>query len=391
MVFNSSTPSDSITRARRIQRVTIVAICTNVVLTIGQISIGLFANAFSLVADAMHTLTDLITDTLVLFAGKKGAKPADREHPYGHARIETIVSMLLGMSLMIIGLGFLVSTGIRLQNLQQYPALHTAALYMALLTLIVKELLFRFTLRAAKKLQAPILEANAWHARSDALSSLVVAIGIGGSLAGFRFLEPLAAALVGFLIITMGVRLAWRAIQELIDTGLSAGILTEIEKTILETPGVLGVHDLRTRRMGGQVLCDVHIRVPPYISVSEGHLTGNKVHKIIQQKFPHIQDILIHIDVEDDFMGTEASGTSSHPNHYSRSEILLLLHRFFDKKILEKAIIELHFLHQQIDVIILLPADTEADGKTLNQQITQIREQYPMISKIEFFRLIAPK
>ena len=288
------------TRARGIRRATLVAVAPNGARSAGQIVIGLFAGAFSLVADAAHTLSDLVTDLLVLFAGRHGADPADRDHPYGHGRIETVATLLLGLVLAAVGLGFLWTSGLRLQDMPQQPALHPAALAMALFTLVAKEGLFRFSLAAARRLKAPLLEANAWHARSDAASSLVVAVGIGGSLAGYRFLEPLAAALVGFLILHMSVRLAWRAVRELIDTGLPEAELARLRQTILATPGVLGLHALRTRRMADRVLCDAHIRVAPRITVSEGHRVSDTVHLRVREAHPEVRDVLVHIDPEDD-------------------------------------------------------------------------------------------
>ncbi|HNQ76618.1 MAG TPA: cation diffusion facilitator family transporter, partial [Pseudothauera hydrothermalis] len=295
----SAVPTE-LSRGASIQRVTLVAIVTNAALAIGQVIVGLFANAFSLVADATHTLSDLLTDIMVLFAARSGAEPADKNHPYGHGRIETVASLALGVVLVGVGLGFLWSAGLRLQNIDQLPSLHPAALAMAIFTLAAKEGLFRFTLRAARRLQAPVLEANAWHARSDAASSLVVAAGIGGSLAGYPFLEPLAAAVVGFLIVHMGVRLAWRAVRELIDTGLNEEELERLRRTICQTPGVIGLHDLRTRRMADKVLCDAHVRVEPRITVSEGHRISDAVYFRVRAAHPEVQEMLVHIDAEDD-------------------------------------------------------------------------------------------
>ncbi|MDR1853386.1 MAG: cation diffusion facilitator family transporter, partial [Azoarcus sp.] len=249
MTTNPTSIAENAARGGSIRRVTLLAIATNAALTLGQIAVGLFAHAFSLVADAAHTLSDLVTDFMVLVAGQRGANPADLDHPYGHGRIETATSLLLGATLVAVGVGFLWTSGQRLQNMDMQSPLHPAALAMALVTLAAKEILFRFTLAASRRLKAPLLEANAWHQRSDAASSLVVAIGIGGSLAGYPFLEPLAAAVVGFLILRMGLRLAWGAVSELIDTGLSPEELEKMRQTIAATPGVAGLHELRTRRM----------------------------------------------------------------------------------------------------------------------------------------------
>ncbi|MEZ5627822.1 MAG: cation diffusion facilitator family transporter [Rhodocyclaceae bacterium] len=296
----AAVPMDDATRSRAAQRVTLVAMVTNLTLTVLQLIIGLFANAFSLVADAMHTLSDLLTDGLVLLAARKGADPADADHPYGHDRIETVVSMFLGLVLVAVGGGFLWSAGVRIQDAAELPPLHPVALWMALGTLVAKEGLFRFTLAASRRLNSRMLEANAWHARTDAASSLVVAVGIAGGLFGYRFVEPLAAALVGFMILRMGVMLAAAAVRELVDTAVSAEVVSKIRDTIAATPDARGVHDLRTRRMAHRILCDAHVLVDPRISVSEGHAIAEAVRLRVCQLHPEVQDVLVHIDAEDD-------------------------------------------------------------------------------------------
>jgi len=370
------------------QRVTWVAIATNVTLTLGQIVIGLLANAFSLVADAVHTLTDLITDLLVLIAGRKGADPADRDHPYGHGRIETAVSLTLGVVLTLVGIGFLWAAGTRLQNMGAVAELHPAALYMALATLIAKEALFRYTLAAARRLQAPLLEANAWHARSDAASSLVVAIGIGGSLAGYPFLEPLAAAVVGFLISAMGVRLAWGAIRELIDTGLSEEQLAQLQQAIRSTPGVVDLHDLRTRHMANRILCDTHVLVDPHSTASEGHYISNAVANRIRAANAEICDVLVHIDVENDSDGQE-SACDALP---SRDEVMQALRRLFERDLPAEAHIQLHYLYGGIEAILLLPESfwAESDQEKVRERLEALLAVDPCYRSIDLFVHQAP-
>lgn len=350
---SASSPDEDALRARSIRRVTWVAILTNTSLAIAQVVIGLFANAFSLVADAAHTFSDLVTDLLVLLAGHHGADPADSNHPYGHGRIETATTLFLGAVLAAVGVGFLWSSGLRLQDMTALPDLHPAALAMAIFTLLAKEGLFHFSLGAARRLKSGLLEANAWHARSDAASSLVVAIGIGGSLAGFPFLEPLAAAVVGFIILSMGLRLGWKAVSELIDTGLGADELAHIRTTITQTPGVVGVHDLRTRRMAGRVLCDAHIQVAPRLTVSEGHRISDKVFLAVRQAHPEVSSILVHIDAEEDD-ALQAVPAGQLP---MRNDILAALAGLFQNGQLPAAShVYIHYLGNRLDVEVLLPA-----------------------------------
>lgn len=374
-------------RARGVRNATLVAISTNALLSLAQLVIGVFANAFSLVADAVHTLSDLVTDIMVLLAGRQGAEPADRNHPYGHGRIETAATMLLGIVLVGVGTGFLWSSGVRLQHMNESLPLHPAALYMALATLLAKEALFRFSLAASKRLHAPMLEANAWHARSDAASSLVVAVGIGGGLAGYPFLEPLAAAVVGFLIVSMGAKLAWKALRELIDTGMSDAELAKLSKTIHSTPGVRDLHDLRTRRMADRVLCDTHVLVDPRITVSEGHRISDTVHARIREAHPEVRDVLVHIDAEED---GELQGVPPGPLA-TRDEISQVVTQLLghDVPLLQRT--QIHYLGQRVEIeIVLQPgAWRSIDADALKSRIDVLLEGRPDLRSVRVFAEIA--
>ena len=379
--------TDELARSRGIQHATLVAILTNSLLTIGQVVIGLFAGAFSLVADAAHTLSDLVTDLLVLLAGRHSADPADTNHPYGHGRIETVTTLVLGAVLGAVGVGFLWSSGIRLQDIEALPVLHPAALVMALLTLAAKEGLFRYTLAAARRLNAPMLEANAWHARSDAASSLVVAAGIGGSLAGYPFLEPLAAAVVGFLILHMGLRLAWKSIGELIDTGLPEEELERLRATIRETPGVIGLHDMRTRRMADRVLCDAHVQVDPRLTVSEGHRVSDSVYLRVRAAHPEVRDVLVHIDPEDD---GELQVVPPGPLP-ERSEILARMRALLGRGFAEPRRVQIHYLGQRVEVEIILPSAPAAEAlEALRSRRKDWLAEHPHYRNIRVFVEIAP-
>lgn len=374
-------------RARGIQRATLAAVVTNAMLAIGQIIVGLAANAFSLVADAAHTISDLFTDLLVLLAGKHGAEPADADHPYGHARIETAATLILGSVLAAVGIGFLLASADRLQNMDQAPRLHIAALYMAIVTLIAKEGLFRFTIAASRRLRAPVLEANAWHARSDAASSLVVAVGIGGSLAGYPFLEPLAAAVVGFLILRIGLRLAWRALRELVDTGLPADDVARIRSTVRATPGVRGSHDMRTRRMADRVLVDTHVLVDPRISVSEGHRISDRVYAAIRRAHPEVRDVLVHIDAEDDRVLQNANAGELP----AREQVAAAVAELLETPGIEPRLL-LHYLGGRVEVEVLLSQAEAAniDGDALKCRIEQWLEAHPEYRSLTFFVQSAP-
>ena len=287
-------------RFRAGQRLTWVSVVVNVLLTVMQVVVGFIANSMALVADAMHTLSDIIADMFVLWANRKGAEAADEEHPYGHGRYETAASLVLGLLLSITGAGILISAAGRLQTLGDLPPVGVAAMWAAIITLIGKEGLFRYMLGVAERLRSPMLIANAWHARADALSSLVVAAGVGGALLGYGFADAVAAIVVGGMIIKAGVGFAWEALRELIDTGLPAEEVAAIRQTLATTPGVVDLHELRTRRMAHRVFVDVHIQVDGDISVRTGHEIGEEARRRVLASHPDVLDVLIHLDPEND-------------------------------------------------------------------------------------------
>ncbi|MDP1606452.1 MAG: cation diffusion facilitator family transporter [Rhodocyclaceae bacterium] len=287
-------------RFREGQRITWVSVAVNVVLTAMQIVVGFLAHSMALVADAMHTLSDIFADAFVLWANRKGAEAADDEHPYGHGRYETAASLVLGLLLMVTGAGILISAAGRLQNLDALPAVGVAAIWAALFTLAAKEGLFRYMRKVAERLRSPMLIANAWHARADALSSLVVAAGVGGALLGFPVADSAAAIIVGGMIIKAGGGFALEAMRELVDTGLAADEVARIRATLAATPGVIDLHELRTRRMAHQVLVDVHIQVDGRITVAAGHDIGEAARHRVLAAHPEVLDVLIHLDAEND-------------------------------------------------------------------------------------------
>jgi len=287
-------------RFREGQRITWISVAVNVLLTAMQVVVGFFANSMALVADAMHTLSDIVADGFVLWANRKGSEAADEAHPYGHGRFETAASLVLGLLLTGTGAGILVSAAGRLQSLETLPVVGVAAIWAAVATLAAKEGLFRYMLAIAERLRSPMLVANAWHARADALSSLVVAAGIGGSLLGFPFADAAAAIIVGGMIVKAGVGFAWEAMRELMDEGLAAEDVAAIRDTLAATPGVIDLHDLRTRRMGHRVLVDVHLQVDGNITVFAGHEIGEDARHRAIAAHPEVLDVLIHLDAEND-------------------------------------------------------------------------------------------
>ena len=287
-------------RAEQTQRATWVSVVINLLLTVVQIVVGWLAHSQSLVAHGLHSFSDLLSDFLVIYASRQSAHPADQAHPYGHARVETAATLILGASLTLIGGGILWESGMRLQHIENLPSVEMSAFWAAVATVIAKEGLYRYLIRVAERLRSQLMIANALHTRADAASALVVVVGIGGALLGWSFLDLLAAALMGFMILRMGAGLAWGALKELIDTGLEETQVASIRQTLAATPGVLGVHNLRTRRMAHQALVDVHVQVDSRISVSEGHRIAESARARVLSEHAEVLDVLVHIDPEDD-------------------------------------------------------------------------------------------
>lgn len=280
---------------RAAQRSLWVSVAVNVVLTVLQFFIGIWAGSQALIADALHSLSDLFADFVALLARRHSHKAPDDDHQYGHQRFETAASLALGVLLLAAGCSMLFGAGHKITSGTPLAPVHQAALYVALFTLIAKELLFRYMLAIATQVRSSMLVANAWHARADAASSLVVALGIAGNLAGYHWLDPLAAALVGFMVGKTGWQFAWDALNDLMDRAADDATVTTIRDTLLATPGVIDIHDLRTRRMGDQVQVDVHLEVDGNLTVHQGHDIAASARARVMAGQP-ILDVMIHID-----------------------------------------------------------------------------------------------
>lgn len=274
---------------------TLISVFVNLFLSIWQITIGFFSHSQGLIADGIHSLSDLVADFVVLIANKGSQKKPDADHPYGHLRYENAASLVLGTILLVVGVGMIFSAIHKVWDPSSIPDVHRTALYVALLALIAKEGLFRYMLRVAKRVESNMLVANAWHARSDAASSLVVAIGIIGSLAGYKFFDPLAALIVGIFVGRMGWRFTYQALQDLMDRGADEATLSEITQQLLSSPGILGVHDLKTRRVGDYFLVDVHLEVDGEITVIKSHdIVVEARNRVLQNK--QILSVMVHVD-----------------------------------------------------------------------------------------------
>lgn len=282
-------------RAAAASRSTWVSVGVNIVLTVVQISAGILSKSQGLIADGIHSLSDLVSDFVVLFASHHSKKDADEGHPYGHQRFENAASLVLGVLLLVVGMGMLWSAFLKLEAPDTVQKVHIGALWVAGAALVAKELLFRYMLAVAKRVKSSMLVANAWHARSDAASSLVVGIGIIGNLAGYPILDPIAALIVGFMVGKMGWGFGWDALHDLMDRSADEQEVAAIRRTLMETPGVSDVHDVRTRKMGDMIVVDAHIEVDADITVEAGHDIAVEARQRVLQRH-RVLNLMTHVD-----------------------------------------------------------------------------------------------
>ncbi len=372
------------TRYQETRRITLIGALVNVLLAAAKILFGIIGSSQSLIADGVHSLSDLASDGLVIFAAKHGSQDADEDHPYGHARIETAFTVGLGILLMLVAAGILVDAVDRLFQTQRLLHPGVLALVVAAISVLSKELLYRYTLHVAKKVRSNLLRANAWHHRSDAISSIVVIIGVAGSMAGLHYLDAIAAAGVALMIAKIGWDLSWHSLKELVDTGLDPERVEAIRNCILNVDGVRTLHMLRTRRMGQDALVDVHIMVPPKLSVSEGHHIGETVRSRVIREVDEVTDVMVHIDPEDD----ETSPPSL--KLPLRGELMdRLAPAWADipaAQDIEK--VTLHYLDGKIAVDLLLPFSVLDQGSTreqLNQRFAAVADEVEAVASIGLY------
>jgi len=366
-------------RYRATRRVTIVGAVVNLLLSIGKVVIGVIGGSPALVADGIHSLSDLLTDIMVVWAAKHGSKDADEDHPYGHGRIETVVTVALGVVLLLVAAGIVYDAVSRLFHPERLTHPGVLALVMAGISVVSKEILYQYTLRVAKRIRSNLLRANAWHHRTDAISSIVVIFGIGGTMAGLPYLDAIAAVVVGLMIAKIAWELGWHAIHELVDTALEAERVEAIRRVIQSVDGVNELHTLRTRRMGADALVDVHIQVDPLLSVSEGHHISERVRQKVVSEIDEVQDVLVHIDPEDD----EQIALSAHLP--SRQVLLARLREFWQDSAAAGQIrrVTLHYLDGKLRVEVYLPLELAHDEAERQRLTTALQQPAQAMAEIE--------
>lgn len=354
-------------RYGEIRRVTVVGAWINALLATLKLAFGYLAHSQALLADGLHSLSDLASDFLLLLAARQATRDADADHPYGHGRIETVFGIAQGAILGAFALGIAYDAGRRLFHPERLMQPEWVALAIAGISVLAKEALYRYTIVAARRLRSNLLRGNAWDHRSDAISSVIVVVGVAGTLAGLPYLDALAAVGVALMIIKISAELIWQSVRELIDTALDAEQVERIRSQIQQVGGVQRVHMLRTRKSGGDALVDVHIQVDPTLSVSEGHRIGEKVRGELIAEIEEVADVTVHIDPEDD-------ETRSPCDHLPlREEVLASLQAQWSGLPAAAAVegITLHYLDGKIHLELVLPlewAPDRAAAATLAQE-----------------------
>ena len=289
-------------RVKEIAKVTLKGSIVNLLLVCVKVAAGVAGHSAAMVSDAVHSLSDLLTDFVVLAFVRVSGRPKDASHDYGHGKFETMASLLIGIFLAAAAIGIVVSGAVKLSSWLQgedIPAPGRMALWAALLSIAAKELLFRYTDAKGRKLDSPALRANAWHHRSDALSSIGAAIGIGGALLlGDRWtvLDPLASIVIGAMLVKVAWDMLGPSFGELTDSSLPAETEQEIIGMIRDIPGIFEPHNLRTRRIGRLIAAEVHIRLDGSQSLSEAHEKASEVERRFKERFGRESHIIVHME-----------------------------------------------------------------------------------------------
>ena len=289
-------------RNQEIYKVTLVGGVVNVVLLLFKFVAGIVGHSAAMVADAVHSLSDFVTDVIVLVFVHISGKPKDKSHDYGHGKYETLAMTLIGVALLIVAIGIIYHGAMKIVawlNGEQLEAPGTLALWAALLSVLLKEGVYQYSMVKARQLNSQVVEANAWHHRSDALSSVGTAIGIGGAIfLGQRWtvLDPIASLVVGAFIVKVAVDLLHRGIDDLMEHSLPEDVEEEIIRIVGELKGVVDPHDLRTRKIGNHYAIELHILMDGDITLREAHNKASEVEDLLRARYGEHTHVAVHVE-----------------------------------------------------------------------------------------------
>lgn len=292
--------SRELSHQKAAERVTLVGAILDFVLGVAKIVVGIISHSSALVVDGIHSLSDLITDGLVVVILRISHQGPDEDHPWGHGRFETVGTVVLGCALIAVA-GAMAFESAKLLFADTVPLTpEWPALVIAALSILGKEWIFHYTMRVGKTIKSDLIIANAWHSRTDALSSIVVLIGVGGAMMGVWWLDALAALIVSVVVGKIGWAMTWDSIKELVDTALPEERVQAYRKVVMQVEGIVSVHSFKSRKMAGQSQLEMHIQVPPTLSASEGHYIGDTAVCRLQDAFEDVGHVIFHIDTYND-------------------------------------------------------------------------------------------
>ncbi len=274
-----------------------VGVLANIVLVILKLTVGFIGRSQALIADGVHSVSDLFSDLVVYFGLKWGRKEADEDHPFGHGRIETLSSLIVGLILFMVGVGIAYNSLLAVYSHE--PSTPTmAAVWVAAASILIKEALYWYTLAVGRRINSPVVIANAWHHRTDALSSVAVLIGVVAANINpaWHIADPIAALVVSYFIFRVAVSLITTAVKELVDTAPGEDVVVEIKRKAATVTGVHEIHDVRARQSGPHLLLELHVVVDKDITVLEGHGIAKKVKLLLMKEFKKVSNVTIHID-----------------------------------------------------------------------------------------------
>lgn len=380
-------------------KVILVGAVGNIVLSVIKFIGGVLGGSPALLNDAFHSLSDLATDGVALLTYKIGRLPRDPNHPYGHGKAESIGASFIGLCIVLAGVslawvswGFLQHPGESGHSLAEIfgglsplgvgkTTLEIAAGF-AFLSIVINEGLYRYTRLVGEQEKSPTLIANAWHHRSDAMSSVAALIGIGGAIAGYPIMDPLAGIVVALMITKAGIDIIREGVNDLMDTAIEDEELEAIIEAAKEIPGVISLHDVRSRRVGGEVLIDLHALVDPECSVTEGHHIGENIRKRLIHKFSEVEDILVHIDTE------APDGIEPvYPNDSLELRRLAAaaLETFSDRLTLTR--LRLHFHNGEVLVEVVLKPDFDFPAEQYSAIAREVQESLQTLDQIKNARV----
>lgn len=281
--------------------VSVVTIIVNIILSVFKAAAGIFSNSAAMVSDAVHSASDVFSTVIVMVGIKEASKSSDKKHPYGHDRIESVASMLLSVALFVTGcaIGFDGIKSIVTKSYLTQEKVGFLALVTAIISIIIKEWMFHYTMHTANKLNSTALKADAWHHRSDAISSVGALIGISLAIAGMPVFDPIASIIICILIIKVAFDIFKESSDRMIDTAADANTENMICKTIMSVDGVIGINRLSTRLFGSKIYVDVEIFADGALTLAESHLIAQNVHDTLEKNIPQIKHCMVHVDPAD--------------------------------------------------------------------------------------------